>query len=227
MTIHREGYKTILIAFLFVVSVVLGFNHIFPDHTWFHWVIYVIGLWFFIMIVRFFRSPFRVAVKDERAILCPADGKIVVIERTIEPEYFKDERIQVSIFMSATNVHVNWFPICGEIVYYYYHPGKHMVAFNPKASLENERATTVIQSTDHKKILVRQIAGAMARRIKCYPKVGEPVTQGDELGFIKFGSRVDLLLPVDTRIEVVLNQKVTGKKTVIGHLSSLPFERPL
>lgn len=219
MTIHKEGYKTILIAFLLVVSVVLGFNHIFPEQIWFHWVLYGIGLWFFIMIVRFFRCPTREAEKDSKTILCPADGKVVVIERTIEPEYFKDERIQVSIFMSATNVHVNWFPVCGEIIYYYYHPGKHMVAFNPKSSLENERATTVIQLKDSKKVLVRQIAGAMARRIKCYPKVGEPVTQGEELGFIKFGSRVDLLLPVDTKIDVVLNQKVRGKLTVIGHFA--------
>jgi phosphatidylserine decarboxylase len=219
MTIHREGYKTIIIAFLFVAAVLLAFNHIFPEQTWFHYSLYAIGLWFFIMILRFFRSPVRNANVGEKVILCPADGKIVVIERTIEPEYFRDERIQVSIFMSATNVHVNWFPVGGEIIYYYYHPGKHMVAFNPKASLENERATTVIQSSDHKKILVRQIAGAMARRIKCYPKVGEPVIQGEELGFIKFGSRVDLLLPVDTKIEISLNQKVTGQQTIIGRLS--------
>ena len=121
--------------------------------------------------------------------------------------------------MSATNVHVNWFPVGGEIIYYYYHPGLHLVAFNPKASLENERATTVIETSDNRKILVRQIAGAMARRIKCYPKVGEPVTQGEELGFIKFGSRVDLLLPVDTKLEIALNQKVTGKQTIIGRLA--------
>ena len=141
---------------------------------------------------------------------------MVVIERTIEPEYFKDERIQVSIFMSATNVHVNWFPVDGEIKYYFYHPGKHMVAFNPKASLENERATTVIETGVKQKVLIRQIAGAMARRIKCYPRVGEPVMQGEELGFIKFGSRVDLLLPVGTKLDVKLGQKVTGKQTIIG-----------
>ncbi|MFZ4521427.1 MAG: phosphatidylserine decarboxylase family protein [Bacteroidales bacterium] len=219
MTIHREGYKTIIIAFLFVAAVLLSINNILTDQTWFHYTMYVIGLWFFIMIVRFFRSPKRTANTGDKVILCPADGKIVVIERTIEPEYFKDERIQVSIFMSATNVHVNWFPVAGEIVYYYYHPGKHMVAFNPKASLENERATTVIQYEGNKRILVRQIAGAMARRIKCYPKVGEPVLQGDELGFIKFGSRVDLLLPVDTILNIKLGQKVTGKHTIIGHLA--------
>jgi len=219
MTIHREGYKTIIIAFLFVAAVLLALNDILVNQSWFHYTMYALGLWFFIMIVRFFRSPQREANCGEKVILCPADGKVVVIERTIEPEYFRDERIQVSIFMSATNVHVNWFPIGGEILYYYYHPGKHMVAFNPKASLENERATTVIQAFDHHKILVRQIAGAMARRIKCYPKVGEPVTQGDELGFIKFGSRVDLLLPVDTKLDIKLGQKVTGKQTIIGHLA--------
>jgi phosphatidylserine decarboxylase len=220
MTIHREGYKTIIIAFLFVAAVLLALNDILVGQSWFHYTMYGLGLWFFIMIVRFFRSPARQANVGDKVILCPADGKIVVIERTIEPEYFKDERIQVSIFMSATNVHVNWFPVGGEIVYYYYHPGKHMVAFNPKASLENERATTVIQDDYHNRILVRQIAGAMARRIKCYPKVGEPVTQGDELGFIKFGSRVDLLLPVDTQLDIKLGQKVTGKQTIIGHLAS-------
>ena len=219
MTIHREGYKTIIIAFLFVAAVLLALNDILVDQTWFHYSMYVLGVWFFIMIVRFFRSPKREVNGGDKVILCPADGKIVVIERTIEPEYFRDERIQVSIFMSATNVHVNWFPVGGEIVYYYYHPGKHMVAFNPKASLENERATTVIQDEWHNRILVRQIAGAMARRIKCYPKVGEPVTQGDELGFIKFGSRVDLLLPVDTKLDISLGQKVIGKQTIIGHMA--------
>ena len=220
MTIHKEGYKTILIAFLFVAAVIMTVHNIFPCCNWIHYILYFLGLYFFIMIVRFFRSPYRqFSHPDEKVIMCPADGKIVVIERTIEPEYFRDERIQVSIFMSATNVHVNWFPLGGEIIYYYYHPGKHMVAFNPKASLENERATTVIQTASHHQVLVRQIAGAMARRIKCYPKVGEPVVRGEELGFIKFGSRVDLLLPVNTKLEISLNQKVTGKKTIIGRLA--------
>jgi len=218
MNIHREGYKTIIIVFLFEAAVLLAFNHIFPDQTWFHYTLYILGLWFFTMIIRFFRVPKRVTNSGENVILCPADGKVVVIERTVEPEYFKEERIQVSIFMSATNVHVNWYPICGEIIYYYYHPGKHMVAFNPKASLENERATTVIQTKNHQRILIRQIAGAVARRIKCYPRVGEPVTQGEELGFIKFGSRVDLLLPIDTKLEISLNQIVVRKQTVIGRL---------
>jgi len=218
MTIHEEGYTTISIAFLFVAAVLLAFNHIFPDQTWFHLILYTLGLWFFIMIVRFFRSPKRGVNGGENIITCPADGKVVVIERTTEPEYFKDDRIQVSIFMSARNVHINWFPVSGMIKYYFYHPGKHMVAFNPKASMENERATTVIQTSSGKEIMVRQIAGAMARRIVTYPKVGTPEIQGDELGFIKFGSRVDLLLPLDTKLEVNLNQIVTGKQTIIGRI---------
>jgi phosphatidylserine decarboxylase len=216
MTIHREGYTTIFIAFLFVAVVMLTFNHIFPHQTWFHVGLYAAGLWFFIMIVRFFRAPERPLNGGESIISCPADGKVVVIERTIEPEYFKDERIQVSIFMSARNVHINWFPVSGMIKYYFYHAGKHMVAFSPKSSLENERATTVIETADGKEILIRQIAGAVARRIVTYPKVGSPEVQGDELGFIKFGSRVDLLLPLDAKIEIELNQLVCGKQTIIG-----------
>ncbi len=218
MTIHREGYTTIFIAFLFVAVVLLTFNHIFPQQTWFHLILYIVGLWFFIMIIRFFRSPARALNAGENIISCPADGKIVVIERTIEPEYFRDERIQVSIFMSARNVHINWFPVSGMIKYYFYHPGKHMVAFSPKASLENERATTVIQTANGKEILIRQIAGAVARRIVTYPRVGTPEVQGDELGFIKFGSRVDLLLPLDTQLEIELNQVVSGKQTIIGRI---------
>jgi len=218
MTIHKEGYTTIFIGFLFVAVVLLTFNHIFPEQTWFHLGLYVAGLWFFIMIVRFFRAPYRALNGGDGIISCPADGKVVVIEKTIEPEYFKDERIQVSIFMSARNVHINWFPVSGMIKYYFYHPGKHMVAFSPKSSLENERATTVIQTNSGKEILIRQIAGAVARRIVTYPKVGSPEVQGDELGFIKFGSRVDLLLPLDTKLEIELNQTVSGKQTIIGRL---------
>ena len=218
MTIHREGYTAIFIAFLFVAVVLLTFNHIFPQQTWFHIILYTVGLWFFIMIIRFFRAPDRALNGGEDVISCPADGKVVVIERTVEPEYFKDERIQVSIFMSARNVHINWFPVSGMIKYYFYHPGKHMVAFSPKSSLENERATTVIQTANGKEILIRQIAGAVARRIVTYPRVGTPEIQGDELGFIKFGSRVDLLLPLGTKLEIERNQLVTGKQTIIGRL---------
>jgi len=222
MRIHKEGHMTILATFLFVATVLLVLNHITPHQTWFHMFMYAVGLVFFLWIVRFFRSPLREANKAEHVVLCPADGKVVVIEKTIEPEYFKDERIQVSIFMSARNVHVNWFPVSGTVKYCNYHPGKHMVAFSPKSSLENERSTTVLQTPDGKEILVRQIAGAVARRIVTYPKVGETIIQGEEMGFIKFGSRVDLLLPPDTKIEVTLHQLVTGTQTVIGSFSSNP-----
>ena len=218
MKIHKEGNTTIFITFLFVAVVLLTFNHIFPHQSWFHIGLYVLGLWFFIMIVRFFRSPKRETNAGPNLILCPADGKIVVIEKTNDPEFFHEERLQVSIFMSARNVHVNWFPVTGLIGYYKYHPGLHLVAFNPKASLMNERATTVIKTSQGKEILVRQIAGAVAQRIVTYPVVGEPVEQGEELGFIKFGSRVDLFLPLDTKLEISLNQKVIGKQTIIGYL---------
>lgn len=218
MKIHKEGNTTIFITFLFVAVVLLTFNHIFPHQSWFHIGLYILGLWFFIMIVRFFRSPQRETTAGPNLILCPADGKIVVIEKTNDPEFFHEERLQVSIFMSARNVHVNWFPVTGFIDYYKYHPGLHLVAFNPKASLMNERATTVIKTSQGKEILVRQIAGAVAQRIVTYPVVGEPVEQGEELGFIKFGSRVDLFLPLDTKLEISLNQKVTGKQTIIGYL---------
>ena len=147
MKIHKEGNTTIFITFLFVAVVLLTFNHIFGQQTWFHVGLYALGLWFFIMIVRFFRSPTRETNTGPDKILCPADGKIVVIEKTNDPEYFHEERLQVSIFMSARNVHVNWFPVTGFIDYYKYHPGKHMVAFNPKASLLNERATTRMPMT--------------------------------------------------------------------------------
>lgn len=210
---------SIFISFLLVTAVVLAFNHIFPHQSWFHFVLYVAGIWFFLMVIRFFRSPVREVKGGKSLIVSPADGRVVVVEKTFESELFKKEMIQVSVFMSARNVHVNWFPVSGNITYYHYHPGKHLVAFNPKASLENERTTTVIETPDGKHILIRQIAGAVARRVKCYPVVGEPVTQGDELGFIKFGSRVDLLLPADTRIDVSIGQNVTGKQTVIGRLA--------
>ncbi len=217
MRIHKEGYKTILLTMLLVADVLLIFNFLLRGQTWIHAGLYVLGIGFVFCIISFFRSPKRELKGGKGLILSAADGKVVVIEKTYEPEYFKTERLQVSIFMSARNVHINWFPISGMIDYFYYHPGLHGVAFSPKASLENERATTVIKTDHGTEILVRQIAGAVARRIVTYPRVGEPVEQGDELGFIKFGSRVDLLLPVNTRLNISLNQKVKGKQTVIGY----------
>jgi len=164
----------------------------------------------------FFRSPLRPVFPDENSILCPADGKIVVIEKTFEKEYFKDERWQVSVFMSPLNVHVNRYPINGLVTYLKYHPGKYLVAWHPKSSELNERASVVIKNSKGQEILVRQIAGAVARRIVTYAKEGLQIRQGEELGFIKFGSRADIFLPLDADIQVTLNQKVKGNVDVIA-----------
>ena len=170
------------------------------------------------MVLQFFRNPKReILLPDDNIIYAPADGKIVVIEETQESEYFNDKRMQVSIFMSPTNVHVNRNPISGTINYFKYHPGRYMVAWNPKSSTENERTTVVIDNGDVE-ILLRQIAGFMAKRIVNYVDEGSIVKQGTDMGFIKFGSRVDLFLPLDTKLEVVMGQKVTGNRTVIARV---------
>jgi phosphatidylserine decarboxylase len=178
----------------------------------------IVSVIFFLIILQFFRNPARlVPEEDDNIIYAPADGKVVVIEEASEPEYFKDKRLQVSIFMSPVNVHVNRNPIGGEVKYNAYHPGKYLVAWHPKSSTENERTTMVIDNGSTE-ILLRQIAGALAKRIKNYADVGDMVRQGEDFGFIKFGSRVDLFLPLGTKLEVKLNQKVKGNKTIIGRL---------
>jgi phosphatidylserine decarboxylase len=173
---------------------------------------------FYLLILQFFRNPVReVLVPDNNIIYAPADGKVCVIEEVMETEYFNDKRMQVSIFMSPINVHVNRNPVSGVVNYFKYHPGKYLVAWHPKSSTENER-TTVVYDNGGVEILMRQIAGALAKRIKYYVSVGDEVQQGKDMGFIKFGSRVDLYLPIGTKIEVDLNQKVKGNKTIIAHL---------
>jgi len=182
------------------------------------WLMAVIFGVLFLIVLQFFRNPRRlVPTEDDSIIYAPADGKVVVIEETREPEYFKDQRLQVSIFMSPVNVHVNRNPIGGEVKYNAYHPGKYLVAWHPKSSTENERTTMVIDNGSTE-ILLRQIAGALAKRIKNYVSVGDSVRQGEDFGFIKFGSRVDLFLPLGTKLEVKLNQKVKGNKSIIGRL---------
>ena len=184
----------------------------------FGWLTAAISLVFFLIVLQFFRNPSRlVPVEDNSIVYAPADGKVVVIEETQETEYFKDKRLQVSIFMSPVNVHVNRNPIGGEVTYNKYHPGKYLVAWHPKSSTENERTTVVINNGDTE-ILLRQIAGALAKRIKNYLEVGQSVRQGEDFGFIKFGSRVDIFLPLGTKLDVDLNQKVKGNKTVIARL---------
>jgi len=164
----------------------------------------------------FFRKPVRIASQDVHNIIAPCDGKIVVIEDVVENEFFKDKRKQVSIFMSPLNVHINWYPVSGSVEYYKYHPGEKLVAWHPKSSELNERSTIVVKTPGNKRVLFRQIAGALARRIVCYAQQGTSVEQGQEVGFIKFGSRMDLFLPLDAKINVTIDQKVEGNKTVIA-----------
>ncbi len=216
--IHKEGYSWILISLIAYIVIVIGLNY---TGTWLVWPISIILGILFLIIVNFFRNPNRKLLEiNDQKIIAPADGKVVVIEKTFEPEYFKDERIQVSIFMNPLNVHVNRYPISGVVSYSQYHKGKYLVAWHPKASTENERTTVVIKRKDGTEILMRQIAGALAKRICCYSKAGDSATQGDDMGFIKFGSRVDLYLPLGTNISVNLEQKVQGNIDVIGILNS-------
>ena len=218
MTIHREGYKTIAITTLLVGALnIFLYWYLGTSMLWLCSIVLVASLIFLLFIVSFFRIPSRQLTIDDGLIIAPADGKVVVIEETVDDEYFKTKRLQVSIFMSPANVHVNRNPISGEVVYNKYHKGKYLVAWNPKSSTENERHSAVIKKGD-KEILVKQIAGALAKRIVNYLEVGQQVKQCNELGFIKFGSRVDLLLPVGTKVEVALNQHVQGGVTVIARL---------
>lgn len=170
----------------------------------------------FFIVLQFFRHPTRKVFRNDKQVLAPADGKVVVIEETDEPEFLKDKRIQVSIFMSPLNVHVNRYPVSGQVTYCRYHPGLYLMAWHPKSSTENERTTVVIETSSKVPVLMRQVAGALARRIVCYPKKDWIVKQGEEMGFIKFGSRVDIFLPPGTKINVQLNEKVVGGKTVLA-----------
>ena len=216
MTIHKEGYKSIAIAaIVFAVINVVSFNTISASLPWLSWLLFVVTLFFFLFIVSFFRVPNRVLTRGENLVICPADGKVVVIEEITDVEYFKDKRIQVSIFMSPANVHQNRNPISGEVVYNQYHKGKYLVAWDPKSSTENERHSVVIKGSKAE-ILVKQIAGAVAKRIVNYLTVGQKVEQTAEYGFIKFGSRVDVLLPIGTKVTVGLNQVVKGGVTVLA-----------
>lgn len=213
MKIHKEGHFILISFTLVLIALGFGVEHYFPG-IYPYFVGVAVVLWGFTL--WFFRNPDReIFIPEDNVIYAPADGKIVVIEETHEPEYFNKKRLQVSIFMSPTNVHVNRNPISGTVDYFKYHPGKYLVAWHPKSSTENERTTTVI-SNDNVEILLRQIAGAMAKRIKNYLEVGEEVIQGTDMGFIKFGSRVDLYLPLDAKLTVELGQKVKGNKTIIA-----------
>jgi len=216
MKIHKEGYQIILTAFVILVILASGAAFLLSGLLILMCAILFVLSGVFIFVVRFFRYPQRPISFGIDNIICPADGKVVAIEEVEEKEYFKGKRIQVSVFMSPNNVHVNFFPIAGKVVYSKYHSGKYLVAWHPKSSEENERTTVVIQGEGKHIVLMRQIAGAVARRIVCYAKENQVAEQGGEMGFIKFGSRVDLFLPLGTIVDVKIGQKVTGRTTVIG-----------
>lgn len=221
MSIHREGLSTLLIVFSGLTLLCLAVFKWFPQGGIF---VLAASIGLFLFFLQFFRHPNRPLPKRADDLLyAPADGKVVVIEETEETEYFHDRRLQVSIFMSPLNVHVNRVPVSGTVRYFQYHPGKYLVAWHPKSSTENERSTIVIQHPKGE-VLIRQIAGAVARRICTYPKTGQEVNQGEELGFIKFGSRVDVFLPIDTKLKVEIGQKVKANVDVIGTLARIMNE---
>lgn len=213
---HKEGYTSLALCtlFIFVTNAIL--HYYLPETRWLLWLWYAFSAFIFVVIVQFFRSPQRNWVINPNQVICPADGKVVVIEEVFEPEYLKTKCLQVSVFMSPINVHVNRNPISGLVKYFKYHPGKYLVAWHPKSSTENERTTTVVETNTGVQVLYRQIAGALARRIVWYIKEGENVTQSQQFGFIKFGSRVDIFLPLGTTINVSLQQVVKGGVTVLA-----------
>lgn len=219
MTIHHEGYKTITLTTLFIFAINWMMSTYFTEHEILRKIVIALSVLLAVIIIQFFRKPTRKTVKNLNAIIAPADGKVVVIEETIENEYFKGPRKQVSIFMSPINVHINFNPISGLVSYFKYHPGKKLFAWDPKSSTENERTTIVVKHENGTEILYRQIAGALARRICWYLDKGQSINQGEEFGFIKFGSRVDIFLPMDAKILVKLNDKPIGGETIIAQLT--------
>jgi phosphatidylserine decarboxylase len=216
MKFHKEGYPTLLITILFSTIIISIAKLIFPESSVAIWFAYILSGVLLLTVVQFFRHPTRVHTINTNAIVAPADGEVVVIEETNEDEYFKDKRIQVSIFMSPINVHVNRYPIAGIVTYAKYHAGKFLVASLPKASTENERTSVVVKHDNGTSILFRQVAGALARRIVMYSKEGDAATQCGEMGFIKFGSRVDLYLPHDAKLKVKIGDVVKGSQTIIA-----------
>lgn len=215
---HKEGYKIITIT-LFIVAAIVGVAYFLVPYTLLKGFLYVLAAFILVIILQFFRNPKRHTVVDDNTIVSPVDGKVVVIEEVFEKEYYNEKRLQVSVFMSPINVHVTRNPIAGNVAFSKYHPGKFLVAWHPKSSEENERTTVVLENSKIS-ILYRQIAGALAKRIINYAKEGTVVAQGADNGFIKFGSRVDVFLPIGTKIEVDLNEKVKGGETILARINA-------
>ena len=218
MTIHREGRTLLFILLVVLFAINWGVSFFLPQATVLQNIGIIFSLGFYLLILQFFRVPIFQVQKNGKQILAPADGKVVVIEETEETEYLKSKRKQISIFMSPINVHINRMPVGGTISYFKYHPGKYLVAWHPKSSTENERTTVVAKMQNGSEILFRQIAGALARRIKWYIKEGQQLEQGDEFGFIKFGSRVDIFLPLNANVMVKKGDLTKGGKTIIAEL---------
>jgi phosphatidylserine decarboxylase len=218
MIIHREGRVLLFVLLVILFALNWAVYYFFPEASVIQNIIIVISIGFYLLILQFFRIPVFEIEKNEKFVLAPADGKVVVIEEAVETEYFNEKRKQISIFMSPLNVHINRMPVAGKIVFSKYHPGKYLVAWHPKSSTENERTTVVAKMKNGTEVLFRQIAGALARRILCYVKEGQVLEQGQEFGFIKFGSRVDIFLPSNANVKVTLGQKTKGGKTIIAEL---------
>lgn len=219
MTIHREGRTLLFVLLIILFAINAAIFHFYGEHTVIANVVLGTSIVFYLLVLQFFRNPVFTINQNPKHVLAPADGKVVVIEETEETEYLKEKRKQISIFMSPVNVHVNRMPVSGEISYYRYHPGKYLVAWHPKSSTENERTTVAVRMKDGSEILFRQIAGALARRIKCYVKEGQSLNQGDEFGFIKFGSRVDIFLPLNATVTVKVGDITKGGRTILAELA--------
>ena len=216
--IHKEGIKILFIAAVAIVVINLSAYWLLKEKALIFGLIFLFTLLIYILILNFFRNPLRKPVVLDGKIISPADGKVVVIEEVEENEYFKEKRLMISVFMSIYDVHINWYPVSGLVKYFKYHPGKFLVAWNPKSSEDNERTTTVIQDKNGNEILFRQIAGAVARRIVYNVKENTSVRQSSEMGFIRFGSRLDVFVPIGTKVDVELNQKVIGSQTILASL---------
>lgn len=223
---HKEGYRIILFTAILLIAVnVISYLSI--NTYWVSFAVLVMSILIFILILQFFRNPKRPTQESDSHIVSPVDGKVVVIEEVFEKEYFKDKRLQVSIFMSPINVHVTRYPLSGTVKFSKYHPGKFLVAWHPKSSEENERTTVVVENPSAGEILYRQIAGALAKRIVNYAEVGQEVRQGSDSGFIKFGSRVDVFLPLGTKLNVKLQDKVKGGMSIIANIEKIQNDRDI
>ncbi|MEQ6121701.1 phosphatidylserine decarboxylase family protein [Reichenbachiella sp. MALMAid0571] len=218
MTIHKEGRLLLLVLAVLFLALNFGASYYYPQASLLQNIVLISTIIFFLIVLQFFRSPKIITHANEKLVIAPADGKVVVIEEVLEKEYFNSKRKQISIFMSPVNVHVNRSPVSGIVKYFKYHAGKYLVAWHPKSSTENERTTMVLDLGNGLEVLVRQIAGALARRIKWYVDEGTQIKQGNEFGFIKFGSRVDVFLPIDAEVRVNIGDKTKGGRTILAEL---------